>query len=55
VILVIAQLCPYCFHPRHDGVRCKDTDCKCKGKAGFWRGLFEKLGNALGEAKFGGD
>jgi len=44
--------CQFCIHPRHEGFRC--TQCKCKGKKGFWRGLFDAIGNAIGQAKFGG-
>jgi hypothetical protein len=40
--------CEYCPHPLHEGKKC--SQCKCKGKPGFWRKLANDLGNALGEA-----
>jgi hypothetical protein len=27
----------------------------CEGKAGFWKTFLNNLGNAIGQAKFGGD
>lgn len=48
--------CPHAVHP--PGVRCNAPDpvkpCKCKGKPGFWSQLGSGLGNAIGEALFGG-
>lgn len=46
--------CQFCPHPAHPvGAKC--VFCRCKGKAGFWRGFLDALGNAIGNAKFGGD
>ena len=44
-------LCAFCPHPAHAG---KCPSCRCKGKPGFWRGFLQSLGNAIGQAKFGG-
>jgi hypothetical protein len=51
--------CMYCQHPDHPvGVKCGVPNpvkpCKCKGKPGFWGRIVSNLGNAIGEAKFGG-
>jgi hypothetical protein len=51
--------CPYCPHPAHGQQKCgvvvgPKNICRCKGKPGFWRGFLDGLGNAIGEAKFGG-
>ena len=58
-------LCTFCAHPLHTGQRCcswhfadggmTKVYCKCKGKPGFWRSLLGGLGDAIGEAKFGGE
>jgi hypothetical protein len=49
------QLCAYCPHPYHGTERCgvpnPKKPCKCKNQPGFW----ENLGNAIGEALFGGN
>lgn len=47
---IVPLLCPYCGHDSHPaGVKC--SECKCKAKPKFW----SNLGNALGEALFGGN
>jgi hypothetical protein len=45
--------CQYCPHPAHPGAKC--TQCKCKGKAKWWNRVLDGIGNAIGEAKFGGE
>jgi hypothetical protein len=45
--------CLYCLHAPHGTEKC--VSCKCKGKPGIWRGFLNALGNAIGQAKFGGD
>lgn len=47
-----SYICQFCEHPPHPGHKC--TQCKCKGKPGFWKKLAASIGNAIGEAKFGG-
>ena len=52
--------CAYCPHPYHAvGTKCGVPNpvkpCKCKGKQGFWKGLGDGLGNAIGESLFGGN
>jgi hypothetical protein len=46
--------CPFCPHELHSGKKC--LFCKCKGKAkqGFWKAVISSIGNAVGNAKFGG-
>ena len=39
----------------YQGVILSPVFCKCKGKAGFWKTFLNNLGNAIGQAKFGGD
>jgi hypothetical protein len=53
-------LCSFCGHSAHAvGTRCGflsgKKKCKCKGKQGFWSSVFGGLGNAIGEAMFGGE
>lgn len=45
--------CPFCPHPEHTGKKC--LFCKCKGKPGFLSRFLDSLGNAIGNAKFGGN
>lgn len=45
--------CAFCPHPAHGTERC--SECKCKGKRGFWGAIADGLGNAIGNAWFGGN
>lgn len=45
-------LCEFCPHEAHGTNRC--GECRCKGKARWWQRMLGGLGNAIGEAKFGG-
>jgi len=45
-------LCQFCPHRFHGTARC--PDCKCKGKAPWWKQMLNGLGNAIGESLFGG-
>jgi hypothetical protein len=57
----VSNLCLYCLHPTHPSrTKCgfaeyRKAPCKCKGKPGFWSEFFDRLGNAIGNAKFGGN
>jgi hypothetical protein len=46
--------CLYCPHPVHPkGEKC--SQCKCKGKPGWFKSMLGGLGNAVGESLFGGN
>lgn len=47
-------ICQFCGHATHEPKHCATAACKCKCKPGFWSKFFGNLGNAIGEAKFGG-
>jgi len=47
------EVCQFCPHAAHGLEKC--SQCKCKGKQGFWKGLLSGLGNAIGESLFGGN
>lgn len=52
--MIPPPLCPFCGHEEHPvGEKC--ALCKCKGKPGFWRGVYNAVGNAIGNLKFGGN
>jgi hypothetical protein len=51
---LVPIICQFCYHATHEPKLCSTAGCKCKCKPGFWRKLFDGLGNAIGEAKFGG-
>lgn len=50
-------LCNFCEHAFHVG-RCESfydgKQCKCKGKKKWWQSLGDGIGEAIGEALFGG-
>lgn len=49
---MITESCDFCPHPIHTNTKC--TQCKCKGKQKVWKSILSGLGNAIGEAMFGG-
>lgn len=45
--------CNFCTHLEHGKEKC--SKCRCKGKLRWWQGVLNGLGNAIGNAKFGGN
>ena len=48
----VVIVCNFCSHPEHGQTRC--PECRCKGKRPWWEKILSGLGNAIGDAKFGG-
>lgn len=51
----MSDFCAFCGHAAHAPGSCYEARdngkrCKCKCKPGFWRSVFDALGNALGES-----
>lgn len=51
--MIDAIFCQFCPHEFHGTERCKQ--CRCKGKARWWQKFLGGLGDAIGQAKFGGE
>lgn len=46
-------MCSFCPHDAHGTEKCEQ--CRCKGKRSWFKSFIDSIGNAIGEAKFGGN